>query len=443
MAASCGITGLSDQRFLFVGVIEQGFGDISATIKILEVFKKHVNPENLALTLFANAKGHEGFNSFFLSSLSGVRVINSCESDIFYEEVKKIQPTLVVMFHGSSRIDIKKGFEIKHSKHTPLHIPAIVFDEYNYGTHGCASSAYAAFYALGIHEDSWAKAVQSNFLGIFQDTELVRYSQNPDNRVSLHRLKTYTSNLDPNLYQAVIGDGDIEKFDQENALYFGYCSEKGFETKIVFIGTAIEFMKETQKNLVVVLPGFLASTKYEESFFNYLGEEKFQSLELVKWEEKKKGSTTVKTFKLSSSGAGERTLKVVSGDFSHDHFVQLMLASEREVLCTGDQSLSEALSAGKKIYYEALPHKGNLSGSLCNIIQRECAIGGVSFHESRVTEHSGSLKKRFELMKMHYDRIAENWNRVIDHIHQNQNCEKKIVEVVADFIGRQETLRTS
>lgn len=429
------ITEFSEKRLLVIGVIEQGFGDVSATVKMLEVIRKYAPLENLALTLSRTSTLGVDPLGFFATKLDGVRVLASPGTDEFYDSIESFKPDLVVLFHGVLLVCGTDGITFVHSTKAPIQIPAMIFEEYN-NNPWAPLRPLVRSYSLGIHFEHFNPDPSRYCLGIFQDQKLIEYYQDPNSKSSLWRLKTYTSEWHPNLLQTIVGDQSIETFNDTSSLYFGYANGNNKQkNKIVFIGALVLLAKASQKNLVIVVPGIFSELKLK--FIDFLKKEKFGFLDIVSWDETTKQINIKKVYDLNeptNEKKNDRRMKIVSGNFSHHHFIQLMLASEREVLTTGDQSLGEALSAGKKIYYQSLSHKDCLTGSLRALIYLKCSAN-VSFHYANVLKGAGILEKRFEIMKDHFASIDGRWDRFIEHIHRKQNCESRIVQLVKDFLA--------
>lgn len=487
MAASVNkITEFNDCRFLIMGHVQPGFGDISATLKLLEVIKKYAPLENLALTIANDAECHKKL-MIFSKLLDGVKIISFSATDDCYDSIEKFNPSIVVLFHGLSLVSRRYELKIEHTKKPVIQLPAVVFEEYNnifeafVNHHSTDLKPVGASYSLGIHSSNFNPDPSRFCLGIFQDQKLVEYYRDPNSKNALNRLKTHAMSLNPNLYRAVIGDKPIEKFEKKTSLYFGYANNyHKADVQTAFIGAAVLLNRASQKDIVVILPGRFKINTFDklstenlfgkdgnalsddesdinalepsifelsesegvaepvrtsDLFFNFLKEENFTSLEIVSWDEKTQQSTLIRKWEFDNpldDKKMDRSVKVLSGDFSHHHFIELMLASEREVLCTGDQSLGEALSAGKKIYYEVLAHKLDLSNSLSDLIKRKCHVD-VSFRDSRYTIKKGTIQERCIFMKKLFDSIDTHWDRFINHIHRKQNCEKRIVEALNSF----------
>lgn len=434
-------TKFDDHRLLIMGHILSGYGDISATVKLLEVIKKYAPLENLALAFSGGARSYEKLKPFF-ELLDRVKIISFSYSDDCYDEIERFNPSAAVLFNGRFLINRTYEMIIEHSKKTPIRIPAINFNEYNNYFDEFKDNPNATLeligvsYSLGIHSTRFNPNPSKFCLGIFQDQNLLEYYQDPNSKNSSLRLKKYTTALNPNLYQAVIGDGTVESFDKKTSLYFGYANSY-YKTnfQIAFIGSAVLQTRASQKNIVIILPGLFEVNSISNSFFKFIQNENFISFKNVLWDEmtsQKKINIKQKFDNCSDNKEMNRRMTILSGHFSHQHFKDLMLASEREVLCTGDQSLGEALTAGKKIYFEAPSHKLNLSNSLSDLIRRMCGVS-VSFHESLSLIKDDAIESGFYHMKNHFDSIDNHWDSFIEHIHQKQNCEKRVIGALKRF----------
>ena len=102
MAALNGTANFRDQRFLVMGVIEQGFGDISTTVKIVDVLKQYTPLENLALTLIGGAGCYDKLQ-LLKSSLGGGKVLDASNSSEYCDSGEAFGPALAILFPGSNR----------------------------------------------------------------------------------------------------------------------------------------------------------------------------------------------------------------------------------------------------------------------------------------------------------------------------------------------------
>jgi hypothetical protein len=223
-------------------------------------------------------------------------------------------------------------------------------------------------------------------------------------------------------------------FLRDHLLYFGYVNPLGSKALIEgFIGGMIERnrLRGTHyKNFVFVFPGipfFRTSLSHDADFRAFLLKNKITRFEVAHISKDR----SVKLFQehLSDEEDGAH-VRIVSCFLSHDDFLSLLLASEPEVLTTGDQSTTEALMACKRLFYQTLLHKEGFKSSLEQSIFHTCSVR-VSFCKSLYDRRDFSFEDRAQFFLHHFNKLDHpSWKKMCHEMSENQNCEGKILSML-------------
>lgn len=154
----------------------------------------------------------------------------------------------------------------------------------------------------------------------------------------------------------VVGDLSLEAFAKSCGLYVGYSSDDTL--RLGFVDALLK-TNQSDEMLVFTLPRFDLD-KNKRTLEEICRMNHVQTLIIS--DEKKERS-------ISIGGVG-RIVRCCVGDFNHRDLLILWQSSEEEVLVTGDQSISEAISANKRFCYEERDHKVTFSSSLANLFSR-------------------------------------------------------------------------
>lgn len=202
--------------------------------------------------------------------------------------------------------------------------PILLLREYNFPPQNFLSERYAFIreHALGLNEER-----QEGFQGIFVDRELFQWSQteeakDPEKRIFQLELLS-ESRLAEILGQDVTSKRvALEEFQRENVLFFGYASKQ--ETREKFVEAIISYSATHHpgKKVTVLFAG--ANHRNQPS----------------------------------------TDAKVISLDLTPTEMRTLFRGAQRECLVTGDQTISEAISAGMLPIYERLDYKSDLAEAL-------------------------------------------------------------------------------
>lgn len=404
-------------------------------MKILEIYKKYMQPDQLA---FCIQDKYMASLESFQDSLKGIRVIalKGGEEQQIAEDRRAVDdfaPTKVVAFHTP-------GPFASYLNVSP-HIPTI-----NLGEYGDDVSQPAKFaqshrffqYALGLQN------IQNEYngLGFLFSQKLIDYFHNKNNENSLYRLSTNLPHLTPPLSAAIVGQNEIDAFNKTHALYFGYAnSGDSYNYQMLFIAAMIlrnENKKDGKQNLVFCLPGhplFNGATleeRFSPEFVRFLTEYGFKQIELHA-RNTSQPEPFIKTILplTQETEANPRKIVIVASPLTSPDFLEVLKASENEVLCTGDQSLSEALSAGKRLFYEKLSHKSNHINRLCELLQK-CTQ--IAIRYPLYTSRRSFLEQAKEMTAIFDKMDDDSWRTFIYELHSYYSCEGRIVQLASKII---------
>ncbi|MCH9812012.1 hypothetical protein K0U07_04525 [bacterium] len=128
-----------------------------------------------------------------------------------------------------------------------------------------------------------------------------------------------------------------------------------------------------------------------------------------------------------------KVMRVITGGVSHVDSKGLMMASEDEVLATGDAFLAEAISARKRFMYQQMHHKRFVAEGL------KARFPGIHVHleghdyEYPPGEHPGDL---FYQKRVHRKEHRRECDRVIKSCDLEKNVTPRIKRVVKAALGR-------
>lgn len=431
-----------DVRLLIMGNIQAGLGDVSAVAKITEIFKKVIAHDRIAVAIPSEERHRF---ALFSPSFEGVRSIIVDDCSIRHQKINlkdsklidEFGPTHIVAFHIKEPLQFIDGRDP---------IPTVCFEEYgvrfgdpliNFKKHKMIK------YSMGI---GYGEKPSFHDIGIFQMQDLKEYFSDFEGQEAVMKMKKYLPSLSPYLYFNLMNKKqtdplDIDWFAANNSIFFAYLYMSG-KTSLVrsYIGAMIlleESRSSSHKNMVFILPGLGVNPKtlLDREFTQLLAKHGFSHVHTVelKDNESEPLRNTISLECPSGQKAQSRNLKLVSGSLSHSDFIASLKISEDEVCGTGDQSISEQLVMGKKIYYQMLPHKKDFSDSLQNMILRVTGVY-VNFSSPYVYDSSSSTIDKIGLMYEHFLKLqTPHWSEVIRQIHLSQNCEERMQRAVLSY----------
>lgn len=256
-------------------------------------------------------------------------------------------------------------------------IPLLEVLEYGYGKPQRTSFRHVEDYMMNQKHRLFSMGVTRVELGLVIDSDLLAYASSSNSQSSENRLQ-FLNDLSSkpaaqNMKHALLGEhGNVNTYNDYNLLYFGYAHL----TKPImnFVNTVIASQDpppQGSKNVDICLPvgkvhndklnGAVSLSDFDRLDFDKLAEEGFTRVEIVRLPA---GTTT---FEPVSINVGEKTQTPIQGErvlrlidpfpLDNTDMKTMLKASEPSCLVTGDQSLTEGISAGKLFFYEKLPHK--------------------------------------------------------------------------------------
>ena len=219
-------------------------------------------------------------------------------------------------------------------------------------------NSHSVTYGLGMDEGE---------LGLIIDEDCYAYSSNTLSRTErLQLLAFLPQGLTHAIFNEPYSTKAIAKFSQDWILYFGYSSYGS--SKDAFIQIITQMVGSGHSKICFVLVGMPFGLFQEdlnvETFASMLI--KMESLmalgvgNIVAYFPKKHHNLEYQQKTLPLLAGAGITLKVISVPrIEHEHMKSLLMASEPEVLATGNLFFTEALMAGKHIVYELRMHTVN------------------------------------------------------------------------------------
>lgn len=209
-------------------------------------------------------------------------------------------------------------------------------------------------------------------LGAMLNEELMQYASDPQNEDIGYRQK-YVDALPQHLKDA------IQRPSEKQPLYFGYSNQSA--SKEAFIKVISSLSQKTDPTLVLVGTPIQSIATIDHIFKNNLQNrvdwkavpifEHFvqNGIHMVDlhWQSSSDAPVQHKTISLVKNPSGRTTKLIFVQKVSHETMIDLFKASEKEVLVTGDQSLTEAVSAGKFVLNDLRNHKQGVSNALVDI----------------------------------------------------------------------------
>lgn len=205
--------------------------------------------------------------------------------------------------------------------------------------------------------------------------------------------------IEPSLQKLLRVDRGVEKFAQDSHLYLGYADDFSMQVDFVKAILAEKRKAASDKNFYFVLPGEKNARFLSAHFEEELQLHRFNKLLITKH-----GKCLQEI-----QGTGEGVLHIILGNQTHEDFYRLMTASEREVVVTGDQSLSEAIENDKIFCYEERRHKGPLAREL-NALYAPCVPCIIPFYGESISKMRDVFSSRGEGFFANNRRICEMLN---------------------------------
>jgi hypothetical protein len=431
----------SSSRILLTTNILTGLGDVAATVKLLAIFKKYVGTERLALCV--HKEDFERFHFFEkeIHEIKKIIVIDSSSAEDIEkdrDQISTFNPTIVISFN--------RGTPFRSELFTRS-VPGLGIKEYGYNVVSPGEYYHSHRFiktALGLRSSSGIESLDA--LGLFQDASLIEYYHDKRNQDARYRCRMYLPKLSIGTLKALFDEDErkcsleeqIEHFSQFSKLYFGYVGEY-FDVNYIkaFIGAMIlrsSKRADSSCHLTFVLPGSKCASEeiFSSRFRLFLTDHGFNLAHCIFEKDHRIHEYLHEKIDLMEKNEkSERRLTIFCSMTTHEDFLLLMKASESEVLGTGDHSISEELSAGKKVFYQELPHKKKFAHDLAQMISKICKLKldfcsqnfiGARFHEL----------SSIDWMHIYFDQLnASNWDDLICEIHRNHNLEKRVLSIIS------------
>lgn len=311
-----------------------------------------------------------------------------------------------------------QGFDININK------PYLGFSEYNvYPRKKAYENPDDKEYVLGFGEKC---------LGIFLDEELIDFYRS---KIYMNRTKRCEMLLELplSLRDAILEKQTPEEYSKTSSFYMGYSYY--LETAMQFLALVAEKeSKDPFRTIDIVIPGKKRSSTGTQTLIHDF----FKHPQLFPVE-------ALKKFNISEVRCGAHVLKISDSDgkilkihnpplLEKEDFKTCLKASDPLMLVTGDQSLSEALSAGKVIMYEQLAHKEELLEDLSQV-GAPFRVGKI-LHSLAFKECEDNHLRRFSpFLKLFEDpEYRSNYDKFITYLHENQRAEPKIEKIVKSVL---------
>ncbi len=187
--------------------------------------------------------------------------------------------------------------------------------------------------------------------------------------------------------------GSLTRFDQGERLFFGYVSKQDVTLQKQFFEAALEQVTQG-KDSTFIFPNFNCENEIQKiagdlgvkkliikektietdsTVGMYKAQKRIEHYQatgsfLEDEDEEERFISKIKEQNIDLQEQGS-TITICSGSFNHQDLLVLLAASEKQVLITGDQSLTEAISANKIFFYENLKHKNKLADCVSTLYQ--------------------------------------------------------------------------
>ena len=386
-----------------------GLGDLTFAIKTAEVFQKHPSIECAILC-------NKDLDIDSITKVAGKALSIRVYSE---ETIPKSFAANIDAYFGAAtctKLDslcFLSAFEIDIRK------PYIGLSEYNvFPRKTLYENKDDREYVLGFGE---------NCLGLYLNEDLKIYFHSGEGQDKLRRLSHLAHLLAP-LKEALLEGSTIEVYSQTKVFYMGYS---------YYLNSAIQFLalvaqKEkgsSHQTIDVLIPGLKR---------NAAGDKKalFESMKDVKQFIPKHfiscGFSEIRCHGhvIQLSEQPGKILNIHNPQtLEKGDFLQSMLASEPLMLVTGDQSLSEALSAGKMVMYEQLAHKEELlrdftiEAEKFNLGAPLSSLAYKELEENKISRFSSLLKV------IECESFGINYSQFIRHLHKTHDASHKVLQI--------------
>lgn len=370
-----------------------GLGDQAFALKMYDIFKKSL-PEDVSVFLVPmNEKTEAGFR----------RLKADCpliSLDSLKEHAGEV-PTLIV--NGPVISSEKEIFGEATSKRDRIKIWPI--SEYSVKTVGSKSDVSGP----GADE-----------LGIFCEGDLYTLGK---------ALQTDKKTSDPthieHLRDSAFKELLLKNKDQQ--YYCGYATNE--DSCYLFAKDVIELTALSEKDIDLCFVNGM-----EKTFLHPFGHEPIDSLpgaeNLEIWQMNPDRSMKL-LFSQKKNESARRVRIFLPRRLPHENFLHLLIASQPQVLVTGDQSLSEAIALRKVVRYEQSSHKERLRLNLMQLAHDS----GLSRLEELFSYKSYIPIPRELLITLHNADLLEEAGKFTDIIYEKHNLERKVTAKALEWLS--------
>ncbi len=317
---------LTNKNYLIITYEINGQGDLSCGMKVANDLHERLGiPVKNILISSNKVKGIDNFNKHNFKSIS-LKEIESLHKQ------QAVDLQIIAPTDGFSGVDC-----------TVEKAPALALLEYGFTP---LKSHRVMSKALGIGKEE---------IGILIDPSLKEWGFSEEAKSSRNRMQQLEQ-LDPTLKAAIMGKKSFDELNNKHALYMSYAPEKFL---LKFIEVLSEKNHSSHKNNIFVLPN-LSATAIKDLNLKALHFRKIKVIDLNQ-------PSTQHSIKSEETETTDKKITIIRGRIVHSAMLTLMKATEREILVTGDQSLSEAIAGNKNFIYIAPEHKEKLSKDLKNL----------------------------------------------------------------------------
>lgn len=313
------------KNYLFVCDKVDNLGDLSCGFKVINDLHERIGvPLKNIFVVSNDVEGCQLFNKYH-----------------FKIENSKLNTVQKIIDESNIHLQITTSTDRGTAKHKLTgKVPVLALCEYDFNTEESTKDLVCK--SLGLGKEA---------IGIMVDYSLKEWGFSHDAQDPIKRLQQLDE-VSPILKKAILGKKEIQKFNETSCLYTSYARN--------FI--LLEYIKTIyqeniqKKNLVFVLSDISLKSVIELKLFNV------GSIKLLKFNHE----TQEISAKKSVIGTGIK-VKIVTGRIKHAEMLTIFKAAHPKVVVTGDQSLSEAISANLNFIYAAADHKHNLQNNLENL----------------------------------------------------------------------------
>jgi len=395
-----------DKKIIILSKDEHGLGDIMCGFKMAKYFNYQLNfsKESFILVIESNK------DKLFIESLNkhNFNFFINDDPTILRKYLKEVNPRFILMIPTNSTcID-------------DINVPILKINEYG-------RSYDHRQYSLGLCKHD---------LGIFINHDLRISSQH-----SIKQLQFVSQKLQIAILDQVYSDVIISSFINHSKLFFGYGSMCNIRLQFVEAIIELEYkLSSTDKNLVFLLMG---STLFDEGTRQLL--EANPNIDIIELIPILKGLNIEleligldKDKYYRSRLTSTKKVRIIWSRLSSDEVKYLLMASEKEVLATGDQSLSEVISAGKHFIYETLSHKQDTLLHLKKLMGKINVNLKMLYEKSYQNKYGNTLEPS-ELAKLFYHsrnkEISDYWEKLIDEICNNRVIGTNFNELLVNYLS--------